>query len=208
MARKLARCSIGLGEDGPTHQPIEHLASLRAMPNLNVYRPADAVETAECWKLALETKTTPSVLALSRQKVPPVRIDPVGENLSSRGAYQLAAAGRPAQVTLFASGSEVSIAMAARGLLEADGVGVRVVSVPCFELFEQQPADYQAAVIGETEVRIAVEAGVRMGWDRFIGTDGLFVGMTGFGASAPDKVLYEHFGLTPEAVCRAVKSKL
>ncbi|CAN7485713.1 transketolase [Phenylobacterium sp. LjRoot219] len=200
--------SIGLGEDGPTHQPVEHLASLRAMPNLNVFRPADAVEAAECWKVALQAKTTPSVLALSRQKVPPVRIDPVGENLSSRGAYQLAAAGLPAQVTLFASGSEVSIAMAARGLLEADGIGARVVSVPCFELFEQQPADYQAAVIGETEVRIAVEAGVRMGWDRFIGTDGAFVGMTGFGASAPDKVLYEHFGLTPEAVCRAAKSKL
>lgn len=200
--------SIGLGEDGPTHQPIEHLASLRAMPNLNVFRPADAVETAECWKLALEAKTTPSVLALSRQKVAPVRIDPVGENLSARGAYQLAAAGLPAQVTIFASGSEVGVAMAARGLLEAEGVGVRVVSVPCFELFEQQPADYQEAVIGETEVKIAIEAGVRMGWDRFIGTNGVFVGMSGFGASAPDKVLYEHFGITPEAVCRAAKAKL
>lgn len=200
--------SIGLGEDGPTHQPVEHLASLRAMPNLNVFRPADAVETAECWKLALEAKTTPSVMALSRQKVAPVRIDPVGENLSSRGAYQLAAAGLPAQVTIFASGSEIGVAMAARGLLEADGIGARVVSVPCFELFEAQPADYQAAVIGETEVRIAIEAGVRMGWDRFIGTDGVFLGMSGFGASAPDKVLYEHFGLTPEAVVRAAKSKL
>jgi transketolase len=200
--------SIGLGEDGPTHQPVEHLASLRAMPNLNVFRPADAVETAECWKVALESKTTPSVMALSRQKVVPVRIDPVGENLSSRGAYQLAAAGHPAQVTIFATGSEVGVAMAARGLLEADGVGVRVVSVPCFELFEAQPSDYQAAVIGETEVRIAIEAGVRMGWDRFIGTDGVFVGMSGFGASAPDKALYEHFGLTPDAVVRAAKSKL
>ena len=200
--------SIGLGEDGPTHQPVEHLASLRAMPNLNLFRPADAVETAECWKLALAAKTTPSVMALSRQKVAPVRIDPVGENLSSRGAYQLAPAGHPAQVTIFASGSEVSIAMAARGLLEAEGIGVRVVSVPCFELFEAQPADYQDAVIGETEVRVAVEAGVRMGWDRFIGTNGAFVGMSGFGASAPDKVLYEHFGLTPDAVVRAAKSKL
>jgi transketolase len=200
--------SIGLGEDGPTHQPVEHLASLRAMPNLNVFRPADAVETAECWKVALEARTTPSVMALSRQKVPPVRIDPVGENLSSRGAYQLAAAGLPAQVTIFASGSEVGIAMAARGLLESEGVGARVVSVPCFELFEQQPADYQDAVIGETEVKIAIEAGVRMGWDRFIGTKGVFIGMTGFGASAPDKVLFEHFGLTPDAVVRAAKSKL
>jgi transketolase len=178
------------------------------MPNLNVFRPADAVETAECWKVALEARTTPSVMALSRQKVPPVRIDPVGENLSSRGAYHLAAAGLPAQVTIFASGSEVGIAMAARGLLESEGVGARVVSVPCFELFEQQPADYQDAVIGETEVKIAIEAGVRMGWDRFIGTKGVFIGMTGFGASAPDKVLFEHFGLTPDAVVRAAKSKL
>jgi transketolase len=200
--------SIGLGEDGPTHQPIEHLASLRAMPNLNVFRPCDAVETAECWKLALEARARPSMLALSRQKVPPLRIDPVGENLSARGAYQLAAAGYPAQVTLFASGSEVAVAMAARGLLEADGIGARVVSVPCFELFEEQPADYQEAVIGETEVRVAVEAGVRMGWDRFIGTDGVFVGMHGFGASAPDKVLYAHFGLTPDAVVKAAKARL
>jgi transketolase len=200
--------SIGLGEDGPTHQPIEHLASLRAMPNLNVFRPADAVETAECWKAALGAQTTPSMMALSRQKVPPVRIDPIGENLSSRGAYQLAGACRPAQVTIFASGSEVSIAMAARGLLEADGIGARVVSVPCFELFEAQPTDYQEAVIGESEVRVAVEAGVRMGWDRFIGTDGVFVGMSGFGASAPDKALYEHFGITPQAVASAAKAKL
>jgi transketolase len=200
--------SIGLGEDGPTHQPIEHLASLRAMPNLNVFRPADAVETAECWKLALGAKTTPSVMALSRQKTPPVRIDPIGENLSARGAYQLAAAGHPAQVTIFATGTEVAIAMAARGLLEADGIGVRVVSVPSFELFAEQPADYQDAVIGQTEVRIAVEAGVRMGWDRFIGVGGVFVGMSGFGASAPDKALYEHFGITPHAVAAAAKAKL
>ena len=200
--------SIGLGEDGPTHQPIEHLASLRAMPNLNVFRPADAVETAECWKLALAATTTPSVMALSRQKVPAVRVDPIGENLSARGAYQLAAAGHPARVTLFASGSEVGVAMGARDILEAEGIGARVVSVPSFEHFEAQPTDYQAALIGETEVRVAVEAGVRMGWDRFIGTDGVFVGMSGFGASAPDKVLFEHFGLTAEAVARAAKAKL
>ncbi len=200
--------SIGLGEDGPTHQPVEHLASLRAMPNLNVFRPADAVETAECWKAALDASRTPSVLALSRQKVPPLRIDPIGENLSARGAYQLRAADLPAQVTLFASGSEVAVAMAARALLETDGIGARVVSVPCFELFEAQPVDYQAAVIGETEVRVAVEAGVRQGWDRFIGSGGVFVGMTGFGASAPDKALYEHFGITPEAVAHAAKARL
>jgi transketolase len=200
--------SIGLGEDGPTHQPVEHLAALRAMPNLNVFRPADAVEVAECWKLALDAKTTPSVMALSRQKVPAVRTAPIGENQSARGAYQLAAASLPAQVTIFATGSEVGVAMAARELLEADGVGARVVSVPCWELFEDQPADYRAALIGETTVRVAVEAGVRMGWERFIGEDGVFVGMTGFGASAPDKALYQHFGITPEAVAAAAKAKL
>ncbi|MBL8770709.1 MAG: transketolase [Phenylobacterium sp.] len=199
--------SIGLGEDGPTHQPVEHLASLRAMPNLNVFRPADLIETAECWKLALESRTAPSVMALSRQKTAAVR-DMAGENLSARGAYQLAGAGHPAQVTIFATGTEVPVALAARDLLEAEGIGARVVSVPCFELFEAQPTDYQAAVIGETPVRVAVEAGVRMGWDRFIGADGAFVGMTGFGASAPDKALYEHFGITPQAVAAAAKAKL
>jgi len=200
--------SIGLGEDGPTHQPVEHLASLRAMPNLNVFRPADAVETAECWKLALEAKATPSVMALSRQKTPAVRTQAIGENLSARGAYQLAAATKPAQATIFATGTEVAIALAARDLLEADGIGTRVVSVPSFELFEQQPADYQEALIGETEVKAAVEAGVRMGWDRFIGSDGVFVGMSGFGASAPDKALYKHFGITPEDLAAAIKAKL
>jgi transketolase len=200
--------SIGLGEDGPTHQPVEHLAALRAIPNLNVFRPADAVETAECWKLALAATGAPSVLALSRQKTPAVRTTPIGENMSARGAYQLAAAARPAQVTLFASGTEVAIALAARELLEADGVGARVVSVPCWELFEAQPADYRQALIGETPVRVAVEAGVRMGWDRFIGEAGVFVGMTSFGASAPDKVLYPHFGITPDAVAAAAKAKL
>jgi transketolase len=200
--------SIGLGEDGPTHQPIEHLASLRAMPNLNVFRPADAVEVAECWKLALGAKRTPSVMALSRQKVPAVRTTVAGENLSARGAYQLAGASLPAQVTIFASGSEVAVAMAARALLEDAGVGTRVVSTPCWELFASQPADYQAAVIGETDVRVAVEAGVRMGWERFIGPEGVFVGMEGFGASAPFEALYEHFGITPQAVAAAAKAKL
>jgi transketolase len=199
--------SIGLGEDGPTHQPVEHLASLRAMPNLNVFRPADAVETAECWKLALETNRTPSIMALSRQKTAGVRGD-AGENQSARGAYQLAGAGHPAQVTIFATGTEVAVAMAARGLLEEEGIGTRVVSVPCFELFEAQPADYQETLIGETPVRVAVEAGVRQGWDRFIGADGVFVGMTGFGASGTDKALYAHFGLTPEGVAAAAKAKL
>jgi transketolase len=200
--------SIGVGEDGPTHQPVEHVASLRAIPNLNVYRPADAVEAAECWKLALESKARPSVMALSRQKVPAVRTAVAGENLSARGAYQLAGAGHPAQVTIFASGTEVSVAVAARDLLEADGIGARVVSTPCWELFDAQPADYQAQVIGETDVRVAVEAGVRQGWERFIGENGAFVGMTGFGASAPAEVLYKHFGITAEAVAAAAKDKL
>jgi len=199
--------SIGLGEDGPTHQPVEQVASLRAMPNLNVFRPADLVETAECWKLALEAKATPSVMALSRQKTAGVRGD-AGENRSARGAYQLVGASTPAQVTIFATGTEVPIALAARDLLEADGVGTRVVSVPCFELFEAQPADYQAAVIGETAVRVAVEAGVRQGWDRFIGSDGAFIGMSSFGASGTDKALYAHFGITAEAVAAAAKAKL
>ncbi|HXA40703.1 MAG TPA: transketolase [Phenylobacterium sp.] len=202
--------SIGVGEDGPTHQPVEHVASLRAIPNLNVFRPADAVEAAECWKLALEARTMPSIMALSRQKVPAVRGAVAGENLSARGAYQLAGAGagHPAQVTIFASGSEVSVAMAARDLLEAEGIGARVVSTPCWELFDAQPADYQAQVIGETDVRVAVEAGIGMGWEKFIGEGGAFVGMTGFGASAPAEVLYKHFGITAEAVAAAAKAKL
>ena len=200
--------SIGVGEDGPTHQPVEHVASLRAIPNLNVFRPADAVEAAECWKLALESRKTPSVMALSRQKVPAVRGVVAGENLSARGAYQLAGSGHPAQATIFACGSEVSVAVIARDLLEADGIGVRVVSTPCWELFDAQPVDYQAQVIGETDVRVAVDAGVRMGWEKFIGSDGAFVGMTGFGASAPADVLYKHFSITAEAVAAAVKDKL
>ena len=200
--------SIGVGEDGPTHQPVEHVASLRAIPNLNVFRPADAVETAECWKLALESTKAPSVMALSRQKVPAVRTTVAGENLSARGAYQLAGAGHPAQVTIFACGSEIGVAMAARDLLEADGIGARVVSTPCWELFDAQPADYQAQVIGETDVRVAVDAGIKMGWERFIGENGAFIGMTSFGASAPADVLFKHFGITAEAVAAAAKAKL
>ncbi len=199
--------SIGVGEDGPTHQPVEHVASLRAIPNLNVFRPADGVETAECWKLALASKATPSVMTLSRQKVPAVR-DSATENLSARGAYELVAASGPAQVTIFASGSEVSVAVAARGLLEAEGVPARVVSTPCWELFDAQSPTYQAQVIGAAPVRVAVEAGVRQGWDRFIGEHGAFVGMTGFGASAPAEVLFQHFGITAEAVAAAAKRKL
>jgi transketolase len=197
--------SIGLGEDGPTHQPVEHLAALRAMPNLLVFRPADAVETAECWKAALLEKKTPSLMALSRQKTAAVRTS--GGDLSLKGAYELAPADGAAKATIFASGTEVAIAMGARELLQADGIATRVVSTPCWELFDRQDDAYRAAVIGTAPIRIAVEAAVRLGWERFIGEDGLFVGMTGFGASAPSERLYQEFGITAQAVADAVKAK-
>ncbi len=199
--------SIGVGEDGPTHQPVEHVGSLRMIPNLNVYRPADAIEAVECWKLALSTKTTPSIIALSRQKVPAVR-DSATANLSAKGAYELVAASGPAKVTIFASGTEVSVATAARALLEAEGIPTRVVSTPCWELFEAQSEAYQAQVIGRSPVRVAVEAGAGFGWQRFIGEDGVFVGMKSFGASAPAEVLYEKFGITSEAVAAQARAKL
>jgi transketolase len=198
--------SIGLGEDGPTHQPVEHLAALRAMPNLLVFRPADAVETAECWKAALMEQKSPSLLALSRQKTAAVRTS--GGDLCFRGAYELAPAeGGPAKATIFASGTEVAVAMAARELLQAQGIAARVVSTPCWELFERQDEAYRTTVIGDAPIRIAVEAAVRMGWERFIGEDGLFVGMTGFGASAPSERLYQEFGITAQVVADAVSSK-
>jgi len=204
----LTHDSIGLGEDGPTHQPVEHLAALRAIPNLNVFRPADTVEAMECWKIALSSKTTPSAMALSRQKTAVVRSPASAENLSARGAYELKAASGPASVTLFATGTEVPLALKAAETLEAEGAPTRVVSVPCFELFFQQPKAYQDAVIGRGTVRVAVEAAIQQGWERFIGEDGAFVGMTGFGASAPAEVLYEKFGITTEAVVAAVKARL
>jgi len=198
--------SIGLGEDGPTHQPAEHLASLRAMPGLLVFRPADAVETAECWKAALSEARIPSIMALSRQKTASVRTS--GGDLAARGAYELAPSDGEAIVTIFASGTEVALAMAARERLQAEGVGTRVVSTPCWELFERQPDAWRAEVIGHAPLRLAIEAGVRQGWERFIGEDGLFVGMTGFGASAPYETLYARFHITAEAAVEAVKAKL
>jgi transketolase len=204
----LTHDSIGLGEDGPTHQPVEHLAALRAIPNLLVFRPADTVEAMECWKLALEHKSNPSALALSRQKTAAVRTVATGENLSAKGAYELRAANGKAKVTLFATGTEVPLALAAADALEAEDAPTRVVSVPCFELFFQQPKAYQDKVLGRGTVRIAVEAAIQQGWDRFIGEDGGFVGMTGFGASAPAEVLYEKFGITTEAVVAAAKARL
>ncbi|HVL42545.1 MAG TPA: transketolase [Brevundimonas sp.] len=204
----LTHDSIGLGEDGPTHQPVEHLAALRAIPNLLVFRPADTVEAMECWKLALESKTAPSAMALSRQKTAAVRTVASAGNLSARGAYELRAANGPARATLFATGTEVPLALAAAEALEAEGTPTRVVSVPCFELFFQQDAKYQASVIGRGTVRVAVEAAIQQGWERFIGEDGGFVGMSGFGASAPAEILYEKFGITTDAVVAAVKARL
>jgi transketolase len=204
----LTHDSIGLGEDGPTHQPVEHLAALRAIPNLLVFRPADTVEAMECWKIALETKTAPSAMALSRQKTPAVRTVAASENLSAKGAYEIKPASGEAKVTLFGTGTELALALKAAETLEAEGVATRVVSVPCFELFEQQDAAYQAAIIGRGTVRVAVEAAIKQGWERFIGEDGAFVGMTGFGASAPAEVLYEKFGVTAEAVVAAAKARL
>ncbi len=204
----LTHDSIGLGEDGPTHQPVEHLAALRAIPNLLVFRPADTVEAMECWKLALEHKTAPSALALSRQKTAAVRTTAAGENLSAKGAYELKAAKGEAKATLFATGTEVPLALSAAETLEAEGTPTRVVSVPCFELFFQQPKAYRDSVIGRGTVRVAVEAAIQQGWERFIGEDGGFVGMTGFGASAPAEVLYEKFGITAEAVVEQVRTRL
>jgi len=204
----LTHDSIGLGEDGPTHQPVEHLAALRAIPNLQVFRPADALETAECWELSLATKTGPSALALTRQGVPAVRLEYSQENLCARGAYELVAADGKATVTLLATGSEVSIAVAARNILQSAGHPTRVVSMPCWELFEAQDDDYRAAVLGPDTVRIGVEAAVGMGWDRFLGPRGAFIGMQGFGASAPAKDLYRHFNITADAVVEAAKALL
>jgi transketolase len=200
--------SIGLGEDGPTHQPVEHLAALRAIPNLRTLRPADAMETAECWQMALERTDGPTVLALTRQNLPAVRLEASRANLCAQGAYELVPAeGAKADATIFASGSEIEIAIAACKTLADSGVRARVVSVPSLELFLDQPAEVRRRVIGNARIKVAVEAGIRMGWDAVIGADGDFVGMRSFGASAPYKELYKHFGITPEAVVKAVLAK-
>ncbi|MFH1345238.1 MAG: transketolase [Pseudomonadota bacterium] len=200
--------SIGLGEDGPTHQPVEHLAALRAIPNMRVFRPCDAVEVAECWELALNRTDGPTVLALTRQNLPQLRSSAPPENPCGFGAYELVAAQGDARVSLFASGSEVEIAVAAQKQLAERGIASRVVSVPSLELLLAQPADRQKAVIGNAPVKIAIEAAVRWGWDAVIGSDGVFVGMHGFGASAPAKELYKHFGITAEAAVDAALKRL
>ncbi|MHB0951408.1 MAG: transketolase [Allorhizobium sp.] len=203
----LTHDSIGLGEDGPTHQPVEHMAALRAIPNLLVFRPADATETAECWQIALEEKHRPSGIALTRQNLAPARTDYDEKNLCASGAYELLSAS-DAKVSIFASGSEVEIALQAHAMLAQKGISARVVSVPCFELFFEQPEAYRAAIIGTSPVKVAVEAGIRQGWDSFIGSDGIFVGMKSFGASGPYKELYKHFGITADAIVAAAEAKL
>jgi transketolase len=206
--------SIGLGEDGPTHQPVEHLAISRATPNTLVFRPADITETAEAWEVALSQPSTPSVMALSRQGVPAVRHEYKSANLSARGAYVLAEAEGKRQAILMATGTEVSLALEARDLLQAEGIGTRVVSMPCMELFAQQDDAYRKRILPGGAVRVAVEAAVRMGWDQWLlGERGReakagFVGMTGFGASAPADRLYEEFGITAQAIAQKVKSLL
>jgi transketolase len=201
--------SIGLGEDGPTHQPVEHLAALRAIPNLKVFRPCDVVETVECWELALKSKDSPSVLALTRQNLPQLRHGFDEHNRCALGAYEIvAAADDAAVVSLFATGSEVAIAVEAKKLLAAKKISARVVSVPCFELFAAAPAAKRAAVVGQARVNVAVEAGIRQGWDAIVGAAGGFVGMTTFGASGPYQALYQHFGITPEKVAQAAVAAL
>ncbi len=199
--------SIGLGEDGTTHQPIEHLAALRAIPNLLLLRPADAIETAECWEIALAQKTRPSILTLTRQSVATVRTEHTNENLCARGAYVLAEDNN-ARVTFLATGSEIEIALKARELLKAKGIAARVVSMPCWELFEEQPETYRDKVLGHGTIKVAIEAAGPLGWERYTGASGAFIGMHGFGASAPYKDLYRHFGITAEAAAEAALAAL
>jgi transketolase len=199
--------SIGLGEDGPTHQPVEHLTALRAIPNLFVFRPADAVEAAECWELAMKAEKTPSILALSRQNLPALRTENSTENKSARGAYTIAGEAN-ADAVIFATGSEVAIAVEAMKTLGELGVSARVVSVPSMELFAKQPAAYRDEVLGSAKARVAVEAGIEMSWNKLLGEKGRFVGMNSFGASGPIDQLYAHFGITPKAVVEAVTAQL
>ncbi|WP_298113478.1 transketolase [Bradyrhizobium sp.] len=200
--------SIGLGEDGPTHQPIEHLSSLRAMPNMRVFRPCDAIEVAECWELALNRTDGPTVLALTRQNVPQLRNNAPSDNPCSHGGYELVPSQGDAKVSLFASGSEVEIAVAAQKELAGRGIATRVVSVPSLELLLSQPEDRQKAIVGNAPVKVAIEAAVRWGWDAVIGHDGVFIGMHGFGESGPAKELYKHFGITAEATVNAVLKRV
>ena len=200
--------SIGLGEDGPTHQPVEHLAALRAIPNLLVLRPCDSVETAECWAIAVAEQDRPSILALTRQGLPTTRVEHTDENLCAKGGYVLQDSSGTRQATIIATGSEVSVAVEARAKLEAEGVSTAVVSLPCWELFDAQTDEYRQRVLGEGSVRVAIEAASNFGWERYVGPGGAMIGMRSFGASAPAQDLYKHFGITAEAVIDAVKARL
>jgi len=204
----LTHDSIGLGEDGPTHQPVEHLAALRAIPNLLTLRPADATETLECWQIALEQSRTPSAMALTRQGLPAVRLEYSEKNLSAKGAYELASAEGDALVTLLATGSEVHLAIEAKQQLEAESIGTRVISMPCFELFDKQKSSYRDDVLGSTPVRIAIEAAIRQGWDAYLRPGDGFIGMESFGASAPADRLFEHFGITVDTIVKNAKDRL
>jgi transketolase len=196
--------SIGLGEDGPTHQPVEHVASLRAMPNVTMIRPADAVETAEAWAMAITNETGPTVLALSRQNLPVLRTEYREDNLVARGGYIISEAEGDTQVTLIATGSEVEIAVDAQAKLKAEGISAAVVSLPCWELFDAQSPEYRKSVLG-TAPRIAIEALSVFGWEKYVGENGKVIGLHGFGASAPAPELYEHFGITADAMVKAAK---
>jgi transketolase len=199
--------SIGLGEDGPTHQPIEHLQSLRAMPQIEVYRPADAVETAECWALALQ-RDGPSILALTRQNLSPVRTEAAPENLCARGAYRLKSSENKRKAIILATGSEVEIALAAAEQLEGQGIGTDVVSMPCTERFDAQPAEYREEILPDVSnrqiLRVSIEAGSTFGWERYTGLHGLRIGIDRFGVSAPAKDAYDYFGLTPDKIASRV----
>jgi transketolase len=197
--------SIGLGEDGPTHQPVEQLMSLRLIPNLNVFRPCDTIETAECWALALSMQSTPSVLALSRQNLPQLRAE--GGNLSAKGAYRLRSAKAERKVVLIATGSEVEVAVATAECLEGEGIGADVVSMPCMELFEAQAHSYKAELLPANALRVSIEAGVTLGWERYT-AGGLQIGLDRFGASAPAEALYQKFGFTAEVIVPKIKAKL
>ena len=199
--------SIGVGEDGPTHQPVEHVASLRAIPDLHTYRPADALETAECWELAVQRKDGPSVMALTRQGLPAVR-DNAAKNMCKRGAYVLRAGKGADQVVLLASGSEVHLAVEAHEQLAAQNITARVVSVPCLDVFLEQDEKYIRSVTGKDLPKIVIEAGVRQGWGEIINRNDDFIGMSSFGASAPGAALFEHFGITTDAIVEAAKARL
>jgi transketolase len=192
--------SIGLGEDGPTHQPVEHLTSLRLIPNLAVYRPADAVETAECWALSLLRSDGPSLLALTRQNLPQLRLERSADNLCARGAYRLRAAKAERRVVLIGTGSEVHVALAVAEALEKQGIGADIVSMPCWSLFDAQDAAYRADLLPPGLLKISIEAGTTLGWERYVGPDGLSIGLDRFGASGPAEDLFKRFGFTAEAI--------